>query len=126
MKRVTLVVGASPKIDRYSNRAVRTLLEKGHEVIPLNPAYQQIEGLRCVSRVSEAPSPVDTVTLYLAPQNQKGLADELIALQPHRVIFNPGTENPELQAELKASGVPYIEACTLVLLNTNQYGSPEI
>ena len=126
MKRKTVVVGASPKIDRYSNRAVRTLVEKGHEVVPLNPAYQEIEGLSCVSRISEVTGPVDTVTLYLAPQHQKGLADQLIALHPQRVIFNPGTENPDLQAKLKASGVPYIEACTLVLLNTNRYGTPEI
>ena len=126
MKRITIVVGASPKPERYSNRAVRTLLERGHNVVPLNPAYPEIENISCVSRFSEVKDPVDTVTLYLAPQHQQGLADDLIALRPQRVIFNPGTENPELQLKLKTAGIPYINACTLVLLNTNRYGSPDI
>ena len=65
--------------------------------------------------------PVDTLTMYVGPAISTGVADKIVALRPGRVIFNPGTENPELQGKLDGAGIPWEEACTLVLLNTGQY-----
>jgi hypothetical protein len=42
-------------------------------------------------------------------------------MKPGRVIFNPGTENPELMEMLDAAGIPYLEACTLVMLRAGQF-----
>ena len=64
---------------------------------------------------------VDTVTLYLNPKRQKGYYDYIISLKPSRVIFNPGTENPEFYLLLKKHNIAFEQACTLVLLSTNQY-----
>ncbi|MBF4984094.1 CoA-binding protein, partial [Nonlabens mediterrranea] len=38
-----------------------------------------------------------------------------------RVIFNPGTENPEFYEKLNQAGIKSEVACTLVLLGTGQY-----
>ncbi len=64
---------------------------------------------------------VDTVTVYLNPKRQKPFYDYIVSLKPKRVIFNPGTENPEFYSILKDNNIPFEESCTLVLLSTNQY-----
>jgi hypothetical protein len=64
---------------------------------------------------------IHTITLYLNPFNQKGYYDAIIGLRPRRVIFNPGTENPEFQNLLESKGIEAQVACTLVLLATGQY-----
>jgi hypothetical protein len=42
-------------------------------------------------------------------------------LKPERIIFNPGAENPELEALADQAGIKVLEACTLVMLNTRQF-----
>ena len=121
LKQQVVVLGASAKPERYSNRALRLLLEHGHEVIPVHPALADIEGLPVVARLESIDTPVDTVTLYVSAQISSPLAEALIQLKPKRVIFNPGTENPSLRAKLVAVGILCEEACTLVLLNTGQF-----
>lgn len=115
------VLGASANPDRYSNRAVRALIEQGHEVIPVNPAESHIEGRAVVSDLGSIVDRVDTLTLYVSPKVSSGMADAIVHLNPGRVIFNPGTENPELQARLEVEGIPAETACTLVLLSTSQF-----
>ncbi len=115
------VLGASRKPERYANKAVRLLEQHGHRVLPVNPAYETVEGISCYKRLADLPAPVDTLTLYLTPEKLEGQIDAILALRPGRVIFNPGTELPALRQALDAADIPYLEACTLVLLNTGQF-----
>ena len=116
----TVVLGASPNPDRYSNMAVRRLRNAGHPVsaIGRNPAtIGDVE----IATEQQAITDVDTVTLYLNAGNQKEYYDYILSLHPRRIIFNPGAENPELEALASAHGIQPVEACTLVLLSTGQY-----
>lgn len=120
MKNKTLVLGASLKTDRYSNKAINKLRDSNVETVAI--------GLRkgMVADVSiEADKllfeNIDTVTLYLNPKRQTEYYNYLIGLKPKRVIFNPGTENMELVSLLKENDIESEFACTLVLLATNQY-----
>ncbi len=120
------VLGASPKPERYSHMAMLRLLEAGHWVIPVNPTYREVEGLTSVATVSDAAEAagsegLDTLTIYLAPHNLEPLVGDILAARPRRVIFNPGTESSVIQAALNKAGIPWLEACTLVLLSTGQY-----
>ncbi|OJV39365.1 MAG: CoA-binding protein [Bacteroidales bacterium 36-12] len=119
MKR-TLIIGASSNPERYSYKAAEKLLKYGHEIklVGLRPDTIFEHTIETEHKQFEN---IDTVTLYVGPQNQHVYYDYIISLKPKRVIFNPGTENPELQSLLKAKGIEYEEACTLVLLGTNQY-----
>lgn len=121
MPEIVAVLGASPKPDRYSNKAIRLLREYGHTVIPVNPAQTHIEGLLAVATVDALPGPVDTVTMYVSPAHSGPLLPGLLALHPRRVIFNPGSENPALENALENAGIVVEEACTLVLLRTGQF-----
>lgn len=120
MERV-VVVGASNNPERYSNKAMKMLAEYGHEPLPVAPAVAEVEGHPAVASLTEVSGPVDTVTMYVGPARQGELLDAIVALKPRRVIFNPGTENPEAYARLDAAGIAHLEACTLVLLRTGQF-----
>ena len=120
MGKKTVVLGASENRARYSNLATNNLLEKGHEVVAIGKKPGQINGVNIETAAVPAKD-VDTVTLYLNPANQKPYYDYILSLQPKRVIFNPGTENEELEDLLKEKGIKTQEACTLVMLSTGQY-----
>jgi predicted CoA-binding protein len=96
-KQRVVVVGASPKADRYSNKALRLLVEHGHDVIPVNSKESLIEGIPVVRRMEEITDHVDTVTLYVSAETSTALGGAILLLMPDRVIFNPGAENPVLR-----------------------------
>jgi len=120
-----VVLGASPKPKRYSNMAVRQLKSNGYRVIPVNPGHSIVEGLDTVAHLNDINEYVHTLTMYLSPQWSERIEDDIIRLNPGRVIFNPGTESNSLKKSLSDSGIPYIEACTLVMLSTGQFISPQ-
>jgi uncharacterized protein len=115
------VIGASAKEDRYSNKAMKMLSEYGHTAIPVAPATDTILGQKAYAHLADVPGPIDTVTMYVGPARQQGLFETIIAAHPKRVIFNPGSENPDEYDRLRAAGIEPIEACTLVLLRTAQF-----
>lgn len=116
-----VVLGASPDPERYSNKAMHMLESYGHRVVPVSPVYDEIDGKAVLKKLGAVTTPIDTVTLYLSPKRLLPLTDDIITLRPKRVIFNPGTETPELQARLDVAGIAWLEACTLVMLRTGQY-----
>ena len=115
------VLGASNKPERYSHQAVVLLAQKGHAVFPIHPALAEIDGHRVFKKLADVPAPVQTVTMYVSPALSTGMAGAILAAAPARVIFNPGTENPELETALAAAGIAVVHACTLVLLRTGQF-----
>jgi predicted CoA-binding protein len=116
----TLVIGASDNPQRYSYLAVNRLREHHHPVVAIGRKNTKVADVP-VDTEKKNYQDVDTVTLYLNSQNQKGYYDYILSLHPKRIIFNPGAENPELFDLAKANGIKPLEACTLVLLSTNQF-----
>ena len=116
----TVVIGASPNNDRYSFKATVSLQQNGYPVIPVGIKKGNINNLEIIT---EKPllHEIDTVTLYVGPQNQTEWKEYIFDLNPKRVIFNPGTENTLFERELEEKGIEAIEACTLVLLAIDKY-----
>ncbi len=117
---LTLVLGASPNPARASHAAVRSLVAKDKKFIAIGNREGEIMGHHITRELPENQS-VDTVTLYLNPQRQEGYIDDLLELKPRRIIFNPGTENPEFARRAAAMGIEVDYACTLVMLATGSY-----
>lgn len=116
-----VVVGASRNEERYSNKAMKMLMDYGHNPIPVAPAVDAILDRKAFVTPADVAGPVDTVTMYVGPARQGGMIDGVIGLQPKRIIFNPGTENPAEYPRFRAAGIDVVEACTLVMLRTNQF-----
>lgn len=115
------ILGASSKPDRYAYKAFSMLKAYGHTPLPVTPKFSEIEGVPVVANLRDLTSPVDTLTMYVGPDTSTKLKSEILSLHPKRVIFNPGSENPALEEELKNAGIEVIEGCTLVMLSTNQF-----
>lgn len=116
----TLVLGASANPSRYSYLAIQRLRSHGHPVVALGRQPAKVADVM-VETEQTAFDNIDTVTLYLNPAHQQEYYQYILSLKPKRIIFNPGTENDELLALAKEQGIAAIEACTLVMLSTNQY-----
>ena len=121
-KKKTVIVGASSKPGRYAQIAGRMLKEYNHPIISLGLKGEEVFG-ETILDIKQKPDlkEVDTITLYVSPKHQEGWYDYLISLNPKRIIFNPGTENPELIEIAKAENIETVIGCTLVMLRSNQY-----
>ena len=120
MMKKTLVLGASIKAYRYANKAVKKLMSKGIDAVCIGKVDGQIDGI-IIHATKVFFKDIDTVTIYLNKKNQKDYYDYILNLSPRRVIFNPGTENKELEKILRTNGILVENACTLVLLSIDEY-----
>ncbi|MDD4968060.1 MAG: CoA-binding protein [Paludibacter sp.] len=116
----TLIIGASSNQERYSYLAAERLLAHGHDIELIGKRPDVIFN-KTIETQKKPFTDIDTVTLYLSDKFQAEYYDYILSLHPKRVIFNPGTENPELELLLNNNNIQTEEACTLVLLGTGQY-----
>ncbi len=115
------VLGASQNPERYSNKAVKMLMEYGYKVFPVNPSGRPVNGLNCYKSLNEIKDQIDTITVYLSKENSAPIIGQIIEAKPRRVILNPRAESEELSDKCKNAGIIVQEACTLVLLRTGQF-----
>ena len=120
MSKKTIVIGASTNPDRYGYKATIALQRNAHETVPLGIKEGEINGTPILLGKPDVKD-VDTVTLYIGPQNQPEFYDYIIGLKPKRVIFNPGTENSTFEKKLKENNIEPVQACTLVMLSIGNY-----
>ncbi len=118
----TVIIGATPNTSRYAYMAAESLTDKGHEIVPVGIKTgvvfdKPILNLKNKPKIEG----VDTVTMYIGPQHQEEWMDYIVGLSPKRIIFNPGTENPEFEQYARNKGIEVEEACTLVLLSIGAY-----
>lgn len=117
----TLVLGATPNPQRYAFLVANKLVKYGHEIINVGIKKGEVAGAEILNGLPEVDE-VDTVTLYVGPQNQEPYYDWLVkTVKPRRIIFNPGTENAELAMLARKAGIETEVACTLVMLSSGQY-----
>ena len=116
----TVVLGASPDFSKYSYKCVKSLIRHGHEAVPVGKNTGNIEGIEILTGKPPIPD-VHTIALYLSPTNQKEYYDYILSLNPSRIIFNPGTNNPELINLAKEEGIKVVIDCALLLLNSDSF-----
>ncbi len=121
MSKKVLIIGASENPERYSYIAAKMLTEYGHEITLLGLRKGKIDDHVIFSSTDEISGTFDVVTLYINKEIQKKYYNFILALHPKRVIFNPGTENPELENLLAQNNTEPLEACTLVMLRSNLF-----
>ena len=116
----TLIIGASSNPERYAYKAAERLLAHGFDIELIGKRPEIIFG-KTIDIEKIDFEDIDTVTLYISDKFQPEYYEYIVSLNPRRVIFNPGTENPELEELLIQNDIHVEEACTLVLLGTGQY-----
>jgi predicted CoA-binding protein len=117
---IVVVMGASPNPERFSFKAVKWLVRHHHEVVAIGKRKGFIDDIPIIT--GQPPlEDVHTVTMYLAPYHQGEIFDYVLALRPKRVIFNPGTESPELEEWLESYNIEIVHDCTLVMLSNGRF-----
>ncbi len=117
----TLIIGVSTNPEKYAFKAANRLIGAGHEVVLVGQTTGQVAGNNILTQMPLAIDNLDTITLYVAPKHQAQYQEAILQLQPKRVIFNPGTENPALEGLLVQHNIQTLEACTLVMLGVGTY-----
>ena len=116
-----MLLGASPKPDRFAYKAVRSLQRRNIPVIALGRKDADLDGIKIRKGMPGDIGPVHTVTLYLNPKNQEEYYDYIISLQPSRIIFNPGTWNPDLAELARSHNIEVVRDCMLIMLNSSKF-----
>lgn len=120
MNGLTVVIGASENPSRYAQMAIRSLQSHGKPVAAVGLKDGEFSGVKIHGDKPHFEH-VETITLYVGPQNQPAWFDYILSLKPKRVIFNPGTENGDLFDLCKANNIEVVIACTLVMLSIGNY-----
>jgi uncharacterized protein len=115
-----LVLGASPNPQRYSFKAVITLMQYHYEVVAVGFRNGIINGLQILNDKPQVDD-IHTILMYMGPHRQKEYYTYILNLQPARIIFNPGTENRELAILGEERGITIINNCALVMLNSDTF-----
>lgn len=116
----TMIIGATPNADRYAHKAATRLVYTGHKIVNIGIRKGEVAG-KVIEKADKIYNDIHTITLYIGSENQKGYYEYILKTKPKRLIFNPGAENPELSRMAEESGIEVTNACTLVLLATNQF-----
>jgi predicted CoA-binding protein len=120
MNKRTVILGATPDSSRFAYKAAHMLVKFGHEIFPVGIKKGEVAGQTIMNDKPDIEG-IDTVTLYVGPQNQTSLYDYIINLKPKRIIFNPGTENDELIELAQKNNIEPVMGCTLVMLSVGTY-----
>ena len=118
--KTTLILGATPNPNRYAYLAAERLTARGHDIVPVGIKKGEVQGVEILHGKPDVP-PIDTVTLYVGARHQPEYYDWLLRVAPKRIIFNPGTENPELNRLARENGIETVHGCTLVMLAGGDY-----
>lgn len=121
MDKKTLIIGATTNSDRYAYLAAQALLRKGHPLVLFGIKKGNVFDIPIQNEFPSLEKDVHTVTMYVGPDKQQPYYDLIVKLKPQRVIFNPGTENPEFFKILEENKIEVEIACTLVMLSNNLY-----
>ena len=117
----TLVLGASTNPNRYSHMAIKRLRAAGHQVIAIGRSKGDVADVSISELFPIVAEDIHTITVYLRANLQPRFYNQILGSKAKRIIFNPGTEDPALMQKFADAKIDVLEACTLVLLRTNQY-----
>lgn len=117
------ILGASNKEGRYARIAQEILMKKGYDVVPISIRDADILGLKSYRSIDDVPRKIDTLTVYVSPRNMERHLDAIVRSDIRRVILNPGTESDSIRQRIQDSGKIVVEACTIVMLRTDQFNN---
>jgi predicted CoA-binding protein len=115
-----VVLGASENPNRYSYLASARLQQYKFQVVNVSLHAGLCAGLPIQTDFSVIKA-VDTITIYVSPAHQAYWEKFIYSLNPKRLIFNPGAENPELAQQAMQKGIEVVEGCTLVMLSAGTF-----
>lgn len=124
-ERRVIVLGASPKRSRFSNKAVRCYRELGYEVVPVHPLAKEIEGLTVYPTIADVPGEAELLLSYVRPELAIDVMEQAVEKGVARVFLNPGAASPAIAAKVRELGMEPVEDCAIVAVGRSPAEFPE-
>lgn len=102
------MVGLSNNPYRPSHFAAIYMLAEGYNIIPVNPACQEILGRKCYASLADIPEQVDIVDVFRKPSDVPPIADEAIAIGAKVLWLQLGVINDEAASKAHAAGLEVV------------------
>lgn len=118
-QKTVAIIGASTNRAKFGNKSVRAHVNQGWKVYPVNPRAETIEGLAAYKSLTDVPTPIDRVSLYLPPKLGIDILPQIAAVKPAEFFVNPGAESAELVEKARELGLDPIIACSIVDLGVS-------
>jgi predicted CoA-binding protein len=103
------VVGAS----RYPHKAAHTvplqILRHGWQVIPVNPAVDELWDVKAYPTLAAVPVPIDLVNVFRPAADAAEIARQAVAVGAKALWLQLGIVSPEARAIAETAGLDYIE-----------------
>ncbi len=102
------VVGLSANWYRPSYFAAKYLIDHGYDVVPVNPAYDEVLGRRCYPSLDQIPGPVDVVDIFRKAEDVPPLVEQAIAIGAKVVWMQLGVINEQAAARAREAGLEVV------------------
>jgi predicted CoA-binding protein len=121
------VIGASKDRSKFGNKAVRAYLGQGHDVYPVNPGEDRIEGLQAYRSILDIPvedEGLDAVLVYLPPASTLRVLEDIARKGTRELYLNPGSEDAAVVERARELGLDPILACSIIAIgeSPSSYG----
>jgi uncharacterized protein len=103
------VVGASDDPEKASNEVMRTLLDAGYQVVPVNPKVDEVHGVPAVASLAEVEGPIDIVDVFRRDEHAPAVAEEAVAAGAGTVWLQQGITSHEARRISQDAGVGFVE-----------------
>ena len=112
------VVGASANREKYGNKVLRVYQQRGLDVVPVNPAGGEIEGLTAYPDLDSVPGTIDGVSIITPPKVTDGVVAQAVERGIKNIWMQPGAESPAAVRLAEQAGANVIAGgpCILVTL----------
>lgn len=123
------IVGASTDREKFGNKVLRCMVDKKLQVFPINKKTKEIEGIQCVSSLSDLqnvlaerglPGMVNVgINIITPPGVTLGVLKEGYALGGRHFYLQPGTYDAEVDKLISSNemqGARVVKSCVLIEL----------
>lgn len=103
------IVGMSPSEGKPSHYVPKYLIEKGYNVVPVNPNYSEIQKKKSYGKVSEIPDTIEIVDIFRRSEDTLQVINESIDKQGIKVIWmQKGIHNKEAEKIATDKGIKVV------------------
>ena len=106
--RTVAVVGISKNWNRPSNFVAKYLKEHGYTIIPINPKYEKVLGMKCYPSLSEVPLEIDLVNCFRKPNELNNILVEVLDRGVKKLWLQIGVINSEIKEFAERQGVSVV------------------
>jgi len=103
------VIGMSKNPDKDANSVPAYMIEKGYNVIPVNPTADVILGRKSYRKLSDIPEKVDIVDVFRPSEDVPNYVDDVIAKKPKVFWMQLGIRNDQAARRVAEKGITVIQ-----------------